>query len=103
MEKCKVYHDTGTSGLKAPDGSKWIEYWEKQTGLEIPEICPCCGKETKENEFVGAHVFKYIEYALAGKRQKYITPTCQYCNDKYKYSKALEKVFDVLEERLLPV
>ena len=103
MEKCKVYHDTGTSELKAPDGSEWIDYWKKQKGLEIPEICPCCCEETKENEFVGAHVFKYVDYALGDKKPKFITPTCKSCNDKYKYSKALEKDFDVLEERLLPV
>ena len=97
----RVYHDIGTSDLEAPDGSEWIDYWEKQTGLEIPKICPCCGDEN--GKFVGAHVFKYIDLAMGDKKPKFITPTCESCNDKYKYGKALEKEFEVKDEMLLPV
>lgn len=103
MCKSLVRHEIGTSELKTPDGSEWISYWKIKTGLDIPPKCPCCGENKGKSEFVGAHVYKYIDEAMGCNRPKYITPTCKSCNDKYKNGNSSKKRFEVENEMLLPV
>ena len=102
MKKVIILHDTGTSDLKAPDGSSWIDFWKKNTKRDIPKICPCCKYPVNKENFVGAHVIHCVDLA-EDNSPKYITPTCKSCNDKYKNSFADKHPFDVDEGMLLPV
>lgn len=102
MKEIVVRHDSSTSNEKAPNGQPWIEYWQQQTKLDIPKECPCCKKKpTEKNPMIGAHVIKVLD--MAGSKlswTRYITPTCDECNKKYKGIKATEKVFSVLLNHL---
>lgn len=102
MEKVIILHDTGTSDLKAPDGSSWIDFWKKNTKRDIPKICPCCKHPVNKENFVGAHVIHLVDLAEVN-RNKYLTPTCESCNNTYKNSSANKHPFEVENEMLLPV
>lgn len=89
-----VKHAPGTSEDSSPSKS-WISFWEENTKCKIPQRCPCCNCIiTEKNPAEGAHVFKVID-VCSPPRQKYIVPTCQKCNLKYKGNKADEGVFIV--------
>ena len=83
-EMIQVRHSKKTSGENAPDGDTWINYWKIKTKRGIPKVCPSCGgNPTEDNYMVGAHVEKFIELS-SQQKTKYITPTCNICNSKYK-------------------
>ena len=102
MNMIRVYHAVNTSGLNRKNGESWIDYWKQTTKKPIPKICPCCGNETSQEDFVGAHVKKYSEYANSN-QECYITPTCDSCNKKYKDKVCLSQkhLFSVAEDSLV--
>lgn len=99
-KKILVQHSANTQDENAPDNLTWIDFWEKSKGRGVPVICPCCGEKTdKDNPMVGAHVEEYI-LSLDNNTQRYITPTCNNCNVKYKGMKRY-KTFSVDKSDLL--
>lgn len=88
---------TENSTATPPNGS-WLNYWSEQTGIEIPfqMVCPCCLKQCFKIQMVGAHVSD-------SEGNVYIIPTCKECNDKYKNSKAENKIFFVDKGKLAPL
>ena len=83
----------------------WIDYWQQQMGLDIPNTCPCCGETPVEpNIFVGAHVKRLDQFCLPKDKQNlYVTPTCKECNDRYKNSQYTDKSFGVDDFFLLDI
>ena len=74
----------------------WIEFWEENTGHEIPAkgiTCPSCGET--QTDILGGHV---TDDATG---EVFITPVCRGCNSKYKNSQAFTHHFHVKEAYLV--
>lgn len=71
-----VFNARNTGDEKAMNGQPWIEYWKTITGLNIPDICPFCGKSLNEGDAEGCHVViaKGIEASLNSIAQDIIRP-----------------------------
>lgn len=93
-ENCQmlVKHEINTD-KECKSASSWIEYWKEQLEQELPDKCPCCGKDmtNEKDSFVGAHVYNSI-YIRTDKHQLYIVPTCSSCNSKYGKGKEVQIV-----------
>lgn len=98
----KVRHSTDTTEDNPKEANSWIEKWETEQSIKRDSLnnCPCCGKLIPQDSnnlyWVGAHVEDK-------QGSKYITPTCNECNDTYKNGKAEEKWFDVNASHLCPL
>lgn len=83
----KVRHVKGSGYDESPIGNSWKDYWlemskRNETYKSFPDTttsCPCCGMQTKPEDFVGGHVEKVDD---SGK--VYICPVCNSCNSKYR-------------------
>ncbi len=67
------------------------EVWKDK--LDMPGICPCCGNELVEGNWLGAHVLLVENGVITN--MEYIMPTCEGCNKHYKNSRVFDRAFYV--------
>ena len=95
--KILVHH--AEDSTSTPPTETWLNYWEDNMSISFSNTkkiqCHCCEKEYQRSEMVGAHVTCY--------KGTFIYPTCRYCNDTYKNSKALEREFWAFINSLCPL
>lgn len=99
-ELIEVRHMEDTAKYRPANDRSWKEYWERKSGQNFPtadEICACCKKLTKPEDFVGAHIEK-INYPYS----QYIYPLCKYCNSKYGERKGNSPTFKVKKSHCVP-
>ncbi len=96
-----VYHAKNSTD----DRYVWIDYWTEHSGKEVPENCPCCGEPVEApNSFVGAHVRLSKEFGQPQETQHlFVTPTCNDCNNKYKYTHHRDEQFVVEDDYLVDI
>lgn len=94
----KVRHVKGSGDQKSPFGGTWKEYWLEMsrrngTYKSFPDKktpCPCCGRLTEPEDFVGGHV-----ESVDDPNKKYICPVRNSCNSKYGIGKEDSHEFEV--------
>lgn len=98
--KIMVKHMCGTSEYEPIQYTTWKEYWLKESELrgtyksfpQQKELCPCCGKNTNPEDFVGGHI-----ETVAEPKKQYITLVCRECNSTYGKGKQPSPEFAVKE------
>lgn len=95
----KVIHTINTTRDSSENYNykTWIEYWNSNSSMLLPQECPFCKQKfTKDNFIVGAHV------ATTNNWETYIVPCCNRCNLKYsKKQTGTLKVFNIDEQLLV--
>ena len=89
----KVEHMKGSGVYEPKDGGTWKDYWEKKSNRQFPSKrtkCACCGEMKEPEEFVGGHIVE-----VDNRRNKYIHPVCEGCNNKYGKGKLQSPQFKV--------
>lgn len=99
-ELIKVKHMKDTAKYRPANDRSWKEYWERKSIQNFPtadEICACCKKLTKPEDFVGAHIEE-----VENPKKQYIYPLCKYCNSKYGEGKDDSPIFEVKKSHCVP-
>lgn len=88
-----VEHMVDSAKYEPKDGGTWKDYWEKKSNRQFPykrTKCACCGEMKEPEEFVGGHIVE-----VDNRRNKYIHPICEDCNNKYGKGKLQSPQFTV--------
>lgn len=72
-----------TANQEPREAGTWIGFWKWQTGHQLPEYCPICGRRMMKEETFGCHI-KYKgneDNQYKYRKDVYIIPACQACNN----------------------